>query len=94
MAQLGPVVGSDPISFEQWVEITQAQAAAAQRGVDAETVLASYGLTPNEWGTIGGWWTQKLYANTGLLSEYDRLSQHYREQFTPSRSPAHQSRAS
>ena len=76
------VVGRDPIPFEKWVEITQAQSARALEGVDSATVLASYGLTATEWATIGAWWTQKLYANATLMGDYDRLCAHYKQRFT------------
>lgn len=76
------VSGKDPIPFEKWVEITEAQGAAAAQGMDAAAVLKSYGLTPADWGTIGGWWSQKFNANAmKLIGQYNELSQHFKDKF-------------
>lgn len=74
--------GEDPVSFEKWIEITEAQSAGANQGLDAAAVLKSYNLTPAEWGTIGMWWGQKFNANAmKLMNDYNRLSDVYRAKF-------------
>ncbi len=76
------VAGADPISFERWIEITEAQSAAASHGLDAATVLKSYGLTPADWGTAGGWWSQKFNANAmKLIGQYNELSTKFKAKF-------------
>lgn len=76
------VAGKEPIPMERWIEITEAQSAASQQGIDASTVLKSYGMTPADWGTAGGWWSQHFNANAmKLLPEYNRLSDMYKAKF-------------
>lgn len=76
------VDGDEPISFEKWIEITEAQGAASSRGMDAAAVLQSYGMSPADWGRVGGWWSQKFNANAmKMINEYNRLSEKYREKF-------------
>jgi len=76
------VAGKDPISFEKWIEITEAQSAGSRQGMDAAKVLQSYGLTPAQWGTVGGWWSQKFNANAmKLIADYNRLSEKYKAKF-------------
>jgi len=81
-ASKSSVAGKDPISFEKWIEITEAQSAGARQGLDAASILQSYGLTPAQWGTIGGWWSQKFNANAmKLIADYNRLSAKYQAKF-------------
>lgn len=76
------VTGQDPVPFEKWIEITEAQSAASAQGIDAATVLKSYGMTPAQWGTIGGWWSQKFNANAmKMINEYTALSEKYKAKF-------------
>ena len=76
------VGGQEPIPFERWIEITEAQSAASQQGIPAAQILQSYGLTPADWGTIGGWWSQRFNANAmKLINEYNRLSEKYKAKF-------------
>lgn len=68
--------------MEKWIEITEAQSAASRQGLDAATVLASYGMTPADWGVGGGWWSQHFTANAmKLMPEYNRLQEKYKEKF-------------
>jgi hypothetical protein len=77
------VEGKDPIPFEKWIEITEAQNAGSQQGMDAAAILKSYGMTPADWGRVGGWWSQKFTANAmTMINEYNRLSQKYKEKFS------------
>jgi hypothetical protein len=76
------VAGKEPISLEKWVEITEAQSAAANQGMDAGAVLRSYGMTPADWGTVSSWWSQHFSANAmKLLGDYNRFSEKYKEKF-------------
>jgi len=76
------VDGKEPISMERWIEITEAQSAAAKRGLEASAVLSSYGMTPADWGVAGGWWSQHFTANAmKLMPEYNRLQQKYKAKF-------------
>lgn len=76
------VAGQEPIPFERWIEIGEAQSAGARQGLDAAAVLKSYKLTPAEWGTIGGWWSQKFNANAmKMIGDYNRLSEKYKAKF-------------
>ncbi|MBX7152791.1 hypothetical protein K1X84_14265 [bacterium] len=76
------VSGDDPIPFEKWIEITEAQNAASQQGIDAGTVLKQYGMTIGDWSNVSAWWSQKFNANAmSMFEEYTRLSDKYREKF-------------
>jgi hypothetical protein len=76
------VDGDEPISFEKWIEITEAQNAGTAQGRDPAEVLAEFGMTPADWGTAGGWWSQKFAAEAvSRLDEYNRLSEKYRQKY-------------
>ncbi len=76
------VDGDDPISFEDWVKITEHMNAGAAQGIDAQAILSEYGLNPADWGTIGGYWGQKMNANAlHYLNDYQTFSAKYKEQF-------------
>jgi hypothetical protein len=82
----GDVEGEAPIPFERFVEIEQAQAAASERGEDVSAVLESYGMSPMDWGTVGGWWSQYIARhamenNQELFHRYTELQQQYAAQF-------------
>jgi hypothetical protein len=82
-ASRSDVEGKEPIPFERWMEITEAQSAASQQGLDAAAVLQSYGMTPADWGRAGGWWSQRFNANAmTMIGEYNRLSSKYKERFS------------
>ncbi|MCZ6603278.1 MAG: hypothetical protein O6952_09750 [Planctomycetota bacterium] len=79
------VGGDEPIPFERWIEVSEAQSAASQQGVDASTVLKNYGMTPADWGTAAGWWGQQLAQNAmnaDFMENYNKLSEQYREKFS------------
>jgi hypothetical protein len=82
----GDVEGDPPIPLERFVEIEQAQSAAAEQGRDPSEVLASFGMTPADWGTVGGWWGQYIarhaMENNGeLFNRYSELQQQYAAQY-------------
>jgi hypothetical protein len=82
----GDVSGDPPVPLERFVEIEQAQSAAAEQGLDPSEVLAQFGLTPMDWGNIGGWWGQYI-ARHGmendqeLFHRYTELQQYYAAQY-------------
>ncbi len=57
---IGGDVGAEPIPFELFVEISEAQSAAGQRGEDASAVLASFGMSPLDWSNVGMYWNKRL----------------------------------
>lgn len=81
-ASANDVGGDAPISFERWIEITEAQNAGVARGEAAVDILAGFGMTPADWGTVGGWWSQRFAAEAmSRLEEFNQLSEKYRKQY-------------
>ena len=71
-----------PIPFERFVEIEVAQGAGAEQGKDAAAILRSFGMSPMEWGQVGGWWS--MYISQNAMKNNGELHQRYtklREQF-------------
>lgn len=52
-----------PISLERYCEIHSAQSAGSAQGKDAAAILQSFGLSPAEWGQVGGWWSAYMARN-------------------------------
>lgn len=79
----GSVGGSEPpVPFEKWIEITVAQQAGTEKGEDPSAVLARFGITPADWGTIGGWWGQHFNANAmQMMDDYNRWTAHFERQY-------------
>jgi hypothetical protein len=79
----GSTSGSDaPVPFEKWIEITVAQGAGSQNGQDPAAVLAQFGITPADWGMIGGWWGQHFNAHAmEMMEEYNKWTAHYEAQY-------------
>lgn len=76
------VQGKDPISFEQWLKIQAHMNAATAQGLDPNAVLAQYKMTAADWGTVGGYWAQKMSSNPAeYLDKYQVLSAKYAQQF-------------
>lgn len=74
--------GQPPIPFEKWIEITVAQDAGHQQGQDPAAVLAHFGMSPADWGTVGGWWGQHFSANAmAMMDDYNRWTAHYQQQY-------------
>ncbi|MBX3224141.1 MAG: hypothetical protein KF795_26735 [Labilithrix sp.] len=79
-----------PITLEQWVEILEAQSAAAQQGRDANQVLQSYGMNALAWSNASSWWSthfsQNAMKNNGELHRrFSELQAHFQQRFaTPS----------
>jgi hypothetical protein len=75
-----------PIPFERYVEIEVAQAAGAEQGKDAAGVLRSFGMSPMEWGQVGGWWSmfisQNAMKNNGaLMNRYNQLREKFEAKY-------------
>jgi hypothetical protein len=71
-----------PIPFERYVEIEVAQGAGAEQGKDAAAILRSFGMSPMEWGQVGGWWS--MYISQNAMKNNGELHMRYtklREQF-------------
>lgn len=78
----GQTEADAPITLERFVEIEIAQASGSEQGKDAAAILRSFGMSPMEWGQVGGWWSmfisQNAMKNNGELhTRYSKL----REQF-------------
>lgn len=71
-------VGSEaeaPITLERYVEIEVAQNRGVAQGRDAATILKSFGMSPMEWGQVGGWWS--LFINQNAMKNNGELHQRY-----------------
>ena len=94
VAGMGNPGGGDtqgpPISLEKWVEIMEAQNAAAQQGRDANQVLQTYGMNALGWSNASSWWSthfsQNAMKNNGELHRrFSELQAHFQQRFaTPS----------
>ncbi|MCA9590833.1 MAG: hypothetical protein KC657_36300 [Myxococcales bacterium] len=94
VAGMGNVGATDnsqpPITLEQWVELMEAQSAAAEQGRDANQVLAQYGMNALAWSNASSWWSthfsQNAMKNNGELHmRFSQLSEHYKRQFAAPR---------
>ena len=82
-------VGSEseaPITLERYVEIEVAQNRGVAQGRDAATILKSFGMSPMEWGQVGGWWSvfisQNAMKNNGELHQrYTRLQAEFEAKY-------------
>lgn len=71
-----------PVPFERWIEITVAQQAGSQRGEDPAAVLARFGISSADWGTIGGWWSHHFNAHAiEMMPDYERWTAHFEQQY-------------
>jgi hypothetical protein len=79
----GSTSGSEaPVPFEKWIEITVAQNAGTQNGQDPTAVLAQFGISPADWGMIGGWWGQHFNAHAmEMMEEYNRWTAHFEAKY-------------
>jgi hypothetical protein len=71
-----------PIPLEKFVEIEVAQSTGVGQGKDAATILRSFGMSPMEWGQVGGWWSN--YIANNAMKHDGALHRRYtalREQF-------------
>ncbi len=87
MGNPGADTGGPPIPLEQWVEIMEAQSAAAQQGRDANQVLQSYGMNALAWSNVSSWWSthfsQNAMKNNGELHRrFSELQAYYQQKFS------------
>jgi hypothetical protein len=75
---VGGDVGAEPVSFERFVEIMVAQGAAADRGEDANDVLASFGISALDWSNIGMYWSKKQQQEA---EKYHKLFTEYSDKY-------------
>ena len=84
-AGVGGDLSDEPVSFERYVEIMEAQSAASDRGQDVNEVLASFGISVLDWSNIGMFWSKKQQQEAmkyhKLFTEYSaKYSAKYRNQ--------------
>ncbi|HLT36827.1 MAG TPA: DUF6620 family protein [Enhygromyxa sp.] len=82
----GQTEADAPITLERYVEIMEAQSAGSKQGKDAAAILRSFGMSPMEWGQVGGWWsmyiTQNAMKNNGELHmRYSKLQEQYEAKY-------------
>jgi hypothetical protein len=83
------VKGKDPMPFEDWVKIQCHMTAATAQGIDANALLAQYKLKAADWGTIGGYWAQKMNSNPmEYLEKYQVLMAKYTQEFATAKAGA------
>jgi hypothetical protein len=78
--------GQPPIPLEQYVEIMEAQGAAAEQGRDPNEVLAGFGMSAIDWANVGSWYSQYLNKNfmldgQKLLHRYNELTEFYKAKY-------------
>lgn len=64
-----------PISFEKWVEVSEASFAASER------LPELYGMSRGDWTRVNSWWNQRLKTKQVDKAAHDRLTQKYAAQF-------------
>ncbi|HZS42420.1 MAG TPA: DUF6620 family protein [Polyangia bacterium] len=67
--------------FELYIKIMSHQNAGAAQGKDAITILKKYGLTVNDWATIGAHWGGKMMTDFTLATRMPELMQRYGAEF-------------
>ena len=82
----GQTEADAPIPFERYVEIEVAQGCGAEQGKDAAAILRSFGMSPMEWGQVGGWWSmyisQNAMKNNGELHmRYTKLQEQFEAKY-------------
>ncbi len=76
-------LSAEPMSYERYIEVQEAQSAAAERGEDPIACLAAFGLTPADFGNVGMFWAKKSQQEAqkyyNLFNEYSaKYSAKYR----------------
>jgi hypothetical protein len=81
-AGVGGNVGAEPISFERFVQVQEAMGAAAQRGQDANALLASFGMSAADWGNVGMYWNKRMQQEATKYYElFNAYSEKYRAMY-------------
>ena len=72
-------LSAEPVSYERYCEIMEASSASAERGEDPIALLASFGLTPVDWGSIGMYWSKRTQQE---MTKYHALYVQYSEKYS------------
>ncbi len=67
--------------FDLYIKIMSHQSAGAAQGQDAAAILKKYGLTPADWGTVGGHWSGKMMIDFTLATRMADLMAKYGAEF-------------
>jgi len=81
-----PGQGTLPMTLEKYVEITEAQNAAAAQGKDASQILNSFGLSILDWSNVSSWFSAYINDNAlkndaKIFNEYNALSAKYKAKY-------------
>lgn len=76
---VGGDLGGEPISFERYIEIQEAMGAASNRGEDPNALLASFKMSPMDWGNCGMYWNKKMSQEA---TKYHRLFTEYSAKYS------------
>lgn len=72
----------DPVSFEEWIKITEHLNASDTKGIDPAHTLAKYRINAADWSAIGDYWAVKINTDvTRYGEEFQKYSIKYSEQF-------------
>jgi hypothetical protein len=72
-------LSSEPMSYERYIEVMEAQSAAADRGEDPSALLASFGLKPADFGNIGMYWSKRTQQE---MTKYRQLYVEYSARYS------------
>ena len=79
---VGGDLGGEPISFERFVEIQEAMAAAHRRGYDANAMLAHFGMSALDWSNAGLFWSKQMQEDALRYHElYAKYQDLYRAKY-------------
>ncbi|MFE7044620.1 DUF6620 family protein [Streptomyces atratus] len=82
-AGVGGNVGAEPIPFEHFVEIQEAQGAAYRRGQDANDVLAHFGLSALDWSNASMYWSKRIQQESNKYHAlFTQYSDFYRAKYS------------
>lgn len=68
--------------FELYVKVMTHQNVGASQGLDAQGILAKYGLTVVDWSNIGAHWSAKLMSDFTLATKMGDLMNKYTAEFS------------
>lgn len=75
---VGGDLSDEPMPFERWVEVMEAQNAAAERGEDAAAVLRQFGLSVMDFSNASMFWSKKQQQEAMKYYElYNQYSAKY-----------------
>lgn len=79
---VGGDLSAEPVPFERFVEIQVAMGAAADRGEDANALLASFGISALDWSNIGMFWSKKMQQEATTYHQlYTQYSAKYEARY-------------